>query len=716
MNRKVFATPALLGLLLSLAACEGPPGPEGAMGAVGPQGDAGPAGEAGEPGAPGEAGAPGATGEAGPQGDAGEKGDTGDKGDPAITPLALDATGLVGIVTDGTHAPVVGGTVYLVPADDVKTMAATPLDISLSPAATASYAFDEPLEDLIDAKGSTYQQAAVGDDGTYDVKNVAAGTYFVVFAPAPSDVHHLPGGNACRVARASTSLVGTRLDLDVSGVQTAAATYVGSTTCLGCHGRHRSFRTAHRNGLAVPGKRGAFQDTAHFTAIDDALDAFTAGKTLYFWGCDAAATGTSSCKVTDTPPVAPAVASFELRLSRDASKAPGEPGAFAVDVVNDRGAGSAHYDVSLVYGGALSRQLFLTRVANANGTYSSYVLPLQYNLAGKNTNGSSDDWKWRDYRSADWYNHAAGTLRAIAKSTAFDANCAGCHFTGFSVSGDATQGYAARAVAEFNGDFDFDGDGRNEEINTGCEACHGPGSEHIEASTRGSRIVSPGALTPERELQLCGSCHSRPQGVFAGGTEAPISAAGQMPQPGMRRSEFVTAHTTRVDAAATDLFSSGDSKSNHQQYTDFVRSGMFRNGVQIMTCTVCHDVHGNDTNPHDLLSGPTDNATCTACHNDAAHSDVKTHVANKLPDPHTNVAASKFVCTNCHMVKTATSGARTLQFVDSFPADQPVISYYWGDIAGHRFDVPRRTVALEQPSAVGQACASCHGVTFLDNQ
>ena len=144
--------------------------------------------------------------------------------------------------------------------------------------------------------------------------------------------------------------------------------------------------------------------------------------------------------------------------------------AYGVDLVNRRGAGTAHFDVALTYGGALSRQLFLTQVANANGTSSSYFLPLQYIPTGKDSNNSADDWVWRDYRSSDWYDHTTGSFKTIAKTASFDASCAGCHFTGFSVTGDATSGFSARAVAEFNGDFDFDGDGEPEIFFRGGES------------------------------------------------------------------------------------------------------------------------------------------------------------------------------------------------------------------------------------------------------
>lgn len=47
----------------------------------------------------------------------------------------------------------------------------------------------------------------------------------------------------------------------------------------------------------------------------------------------------------------------------------------------------------------------------------------------------------------------------------------------------------------------------------GCEACHGPGKEHIaamqaNADAPDTRIVSPEHMSPEQSVDLCGACHS----------------------------------------------------------------------------------------------------------------------------------------------------------------------------------------------------------------
>ena len=555
---KTKLTDLLLGAVVVFAACEGP---------VGPQGQRGPAGEAGMNG---EAGTVGPQGPSGPAGDAGAPGPP---GAPAITPIDLEPTGLVGVVTDGTRLPVAGGTVYLVPASDVDTLRGTPIDLSAAPAVAAAVTNDEPLEDLLDHRASSYPHASVGMDGVYRFTTLPATNFFEVWMPTAGDDAHLPGGTHCRTALAPASAVGQRIDFRVSGTQTDTATYVGSTPCLNCHARFRSERSAHFNGLQVPGMRGNLQDTSAWPHFDAALAAFDASASLYYYACDPAATGALQCKVSMTFPAAPAVVSFEIQLAHNTLVASrGAPGEYSVTFVNHMATEAPlHVDIALTYGGALGRQQFITRSRNTDGSYTLQVLPMQFNARGDASYADPASWPWRDQFSGRWFDFATNRLRRPEVRDSFDNNCLGCHAVGFRLAGSATQGWSGQAVHDPNGEFDLDGDGRNEEINVGCESCHGPGSEHIEAEVRGSRIVMPALITPEREMTLCGACHSRPVGIGGGATEAPLDLQGRMPMPGIRRSDYLSLHTSRIDATASDgLFASGDSSSNHQQTTDFL--------------------------------------------------------------------------------------------------------------------------------------------------
>lgn len=685
-------------ILALLIACEGPVGPRG------DRGDAGPAGPSGSPGARGDSGAPGEPGAEGPAGPPGAV-----PGGPELEP-----EGVVGVVRDPSGQTLAAGRVVLVPAADVEALAETEIDLTLSPADTAASSVDEPLEDLLDAS-NTYPSAAVGEDGVYRFAELPDDRFFVVFQPDADDPAHLPGGDRCRAAVTAESLRGIQLDLKVSGRPGAGATYVGSSTCLGCHGRHRFTRSAHGVSLGVPGVRGDLQDTSGYPGFDEALRTFEQGATLYYYDCDPGRDAERPCRVSATDPTiadASAVVSFEVALSHDPALPPDAPGAYQVTLHNRAGTGDASYPVVLTYGGALHRQQYLTRRDTGDRSYGYFVLPLQWNAAGSEDFPAYGDWPWVDYRSSDYYDFATNSLQAPAAARSFDNDCAGCHFTGMQLDGDATAGYVARATADRGGAIDYDGDGRLDEINVGCESCHGPGSEHLESAVRGLSIVSPGLLTPERELVLCGRCHSRPRGLGGGGTEAPLSMAGRMPPPGIRRSELAASYVSRVDATAADLFPSGDSRHNHQQYTDFVRSEMARNGYTLMTCGDCHDAHGSDQHPRSLRLAPEDNAACTGCHSDDEFQAVREHVERVTEEPHDAVEDDMLACVECHMVPTATGGAQHPALRDVAPASEPEKQYFHGDLASHRFTVTRRDQYDVQPVAATLGCAVCHGEWF----
>lgn len=678
-----LARALLAGLVLLASSCEGP---------VGPTGDPGPPGEAGPPGPPGPPG-PGTDGGPGPIVDAG--------------PIPLEPDGLVGRVMDTAGAPLAGGRVVLVSADAVRALAETPIDPTLDPSAAAVSTVDEPIEDLIDGPAAL-ASALLDADGVYRFEHLPADDVFVVAVPAASDPVRLPGGEWARFAQPREALAGARLDLRVSTRASADAHYVGSAACTTCHGTHRALATAHFNGLSRPGLVGYQQDRSRWPEFDAALRRFEAGATLYFHDCDP--TRELVCRISETAPAPPAVVRFEVVLTRDASLPVGADGAYRVTLRNRSGAGEQTYPVELTYGGALRRQQFIVRIARPGGV-ERHVLPFQFNHAGDASDASALAWPWRDVGSADWYDFAAGTLREPGAVASFDNQCAGCHFTGYRLAGNVTDGFRASAVPSPFGTMDYDLDGRLEQINLGCESCHGPGSEHLEAGGRGVAIVSPHLLTAERATALCGSCHSRSQGVGGASSAAPLDADGRMPAPGLRRADLLAHHRARPEVGDGDRFPSGDARRDRQQYTDHVDSTMYRNGAALVTCSDCHDVHGNPAQPHDLRRAPTDNTACTTCHSEAEYRTPRVHVdARTSPDAHVVVADAALACTSCHMPPTATGGAARRGLLDRRPDTAIPVQYYVGDVSSHRYRVSGFAVAAEQPATVTQSCAVCHSL------
>jgi hypothetical protein len=358
----------------------------------------------------------------------------------------------------------------------------------------------------------------------------------------------------------------------------------------------------------------------------------------------------------------------------------------------------------------LSYQQFVTRVAAPGGGFTHLVLPMSYQLAGDDGRASYRDFRWVAYHAEDWLDLGTGALKEPASDEAFDRQCAACHVTGFSLAGDTQKGYLASAAPDRDGVIDLDGDGRLEQLFVSCEACHGPGSEHVERTPRGQAILSPSLLTPERQTLLCGKCHSNPRGKA--GSLPPLDAEGHMPEPGERRKTYLRDHVSRVDAASEDLFPSGDSRHAHQQYTEFLRSPKARSANVLVTCSDCHAPHREQDFPTSLRAAPNDDRACTACH--AKVSDSHAHALDKTGYDHVRaVDPNKLSCTACHMVRTAAGGARPIALVDKSPAT-PEVTYLGGDRASHRFEYSGRARAREQPIAATQACASCHA-DFLPN-
>jgi predicted CXXCH cytochrome family protein len=183
-----------------------------------------------------------------------------------------------------------------------------------------------------------------------------------------------------------------------------------------------------------------------------------------------------------------------------------------------------------------------------------------------------------------------------------------------------------------------------------------------------------------------------------------------MPPPGARRADYVTG-LERIDAHEDELFASGDSKQHHAQYTDFVRSSMYRNDAQLLACTDCHDAHGSEEHAHELLHAAGDAALCTGCHSQDRYTEVRTHVEETTSFVHDASEDAELACNVCHMVRTATSGAHVPELRDEIPASAAV-QYFHGDVASHRFAVTPRADYDEQPVAATLDCGFCHGAAL----
>ena len=257
----------------------------------------------------------------------------------------------------------------------------------------------------------------------------------------------------------------------------------------------------------------------------------------------------------------------------------------------------AHLGIKLLYGGAVHDQRYIVSVPPGLEDRLGWYTVLRYNMTGRDSRLNRTRRVWHDYKFYLWWSAGPdaryGTTDDVLTAPPVNTNtvqtmCAGCHLTGWERYEDPSSGqFLVRAVNDPGGAMNIDDDPEMDEINIGCESCHGPGSEHV-ANARSGFIVNPKYLSAERSSVICGRCHDRRQGYGGptlGYTQA-LNEAGELAKPGISRHELITEYTDPIKKGPT-MFGAGradniwpdDIHSNkpHQQYSDFLKSTMYRN-------------------------------------------------------------------------------------------------------------------------------------------
>ncbi len=237
----------------------------------------------------------------------------------------------------------------------------------------------------------------------------------------------------------------------------------------------------------------------------------------------------------------------------------------------------------------------------------------------------------------------------------WNARCAECHATGFEKNYDVqSRAYQSRQV----------------EIGVGCEACHGPGSAHIdwvggksvaEGLSESGFLMSWGRGQTEAEIQQCAGCHSRREAHEQGN-----------PLPGTPYHDAYNLALLRPGTYHPD----GQMLDEVYVYGSFLQSKMYAQGVG---CMNCHE-------PHSAELRADGNGVCTQCHSPAGNPDFPTLARKEYDTPahhHHPEGSAGAQCKTCHMIKRVYMGVDGRR--------------------DHSFRVPRPDLGLGQ-----DACTDCH--------
>lgn len=198
------------------------------------------------------------------------------------------------------------------------------------------------------------------------------------------------------------------------------------------------------------------------------------------------------------------------------------------------------------------------------------------------------------------------------------------------------------------------------EFGIACEACHGPGAEHVAANRNPLRryamhlatepdptMVNPARLDHVRSTQVCGQCHGNFDFVLSGRPLQEWFAHGFKYRPGKDLES-----TRKATRAGWDeqFWSDGVPRVAGREYNALLDSACFERGE--MACVSCHVLHQPTDDPrpraewaNDQLRHAGDDENCLSCHESYA-AEIPAHT-HHLADS----AGSR--CYNCHMPHTA---------------------------------------------------------------
>ena len=510
-----------------------------------------------------------------------------------------------------------------------------------------------------DVKGTT------GSNGTFKLKKVQAGQVYLNVA-APSD-KYLPTETKKALAVSDASDL-ENLILTLSGRPSAKATYVGMATCAECHADQWPAKFAAFDGSPDASAHSRFVHEGTDRMIYPEMwpkpgDVFIPrnpkGKLLMVQDpLDGEGLVNLVLCTEDGPKGREYWFKFypqrdgEPLKSKDLDSSRDTEGAVWIQVAGTIGGQGnwgegymdpAHKKADKYHQFGEGKQRWLARVQDVpylkkwmsehgvpvEKAKQDYVAYLPVYLMQDGTPVGSENLAPGDVGTPKFWQK--GPTHWCPPTNTLSRGCAGCHATGVRIQKTDVLTNPEHPQKQVVTHFDY------MDLNTTCERCHGPGSEHAESGDIG-KIISPEFLTVKAGNELCGQCHGshsgkseRPKGVH----KYPFDQANI---DGLGHGYFVPGvydldnfYYNNDKPSVNNDWKEGTyntwpdqihARAHSMMLSEVRRSPHNDNPVQKLTCFSCHDAHTLNGGPADLMVGGYNfknaaywnNTLCLACH------------------------------------------------------------------------------------------------------